>query len=152
MARTKIRRKLFVDKRVQGILIRQILIHWALAISVMFLYLLIMQVFSSPTRLSLGGHLSMMWSKYGILLIALVTVFPVFVYDSIKLSNRFAGPMVSFRNALDNLAKGQPMNGIRFRNNDFWHEISGNLNAVARRMNLLADNGPAKTESRNATS
>lgn len=137
------RSKLYVDKGVQGMLIRQLLIHWCIASLVMFLFLLIMQVFSAPMQLSLGGHLSALWAKYGILCVALLTVFPVFVYDSIKLSNRFAGPMVSFRISLENLAQGKPIESLNFRKRDFWHDISGDLNAIARRMNLLQDNEEA---------
>lgn len=134
-----VRKKLFVDKRVQGVLIRQLIVHWVVAALVMFLYLLILQIFSTPEKLSFSGYLSIMWEKYSILLIALASVFPVFVYDSIKLSNRFAGPMVSFRNNLEKLAKGEDVRVLNFRKNDFWHGLSGDLNAVARRMELLND-------------
>ncbi len=143
MTLSRKRSKLYVDKGVQGMLIRQLLIHWCIVSLVMFLFLLIMQVFSSPTQLSLGGHLSALWAKYGVLCVALLTVFPVFVYDSIKLSNRFAGPMVSFRISLENLAQGKPIESLNFRKRDFWHDISGDLNAIARRMNLLRDNEEA---------
>lgn len=142
----KNRKKLFVDKRVQGVLIRQLVYHWLLAGLVMFLYLLIMQVFSSPDRLSLMGHLDAMWSKYSVLLIAIVAVFPVFIYDSIKLSNRFAGPMVSFRNRLNKLARGEEVTALNFRKKDFWHDLSGDLNAIARRMNLFTEGTDSEGE------
>ncbi len=134
-----VRKKLFVDKRVQGVLVRQLIVHWMIASLVMFLYLLILQVFSTPEKMSFSGYLSVMWDKYAILLVALISVFPVFVYDSIKLSNRFAGPMVSFRNNLEKLSKGEEVKVLSFRKNDFWHGLSGDINAIARRMNLLND-------------
>jgi len=133
------RSKLFVDKKVQGVLLKQLVFHWFTAALVMVLFLLIMQVLSTPERLSLGEHAGQMWSKYGILLVAIAAIMPVFIYDSIKLSHRFAGPMVSYRNAMAKLAKGEPINAVGFRNKDFWHEICNDLNAVAKRMDLLSE-------------
>ncbi len=132
------RSKLFVDSAVQGALLRQLTVHWLLAALVMFLYVLIMQVFTSGERLPLSGHLAAIWSKYAIVLVVALTVFPVFVFDALRLSNRFAGPMVSFRDSLERLSRGEPIRPVNFRTNDFWQEMTKNLNAVANRMGLVA--------------
>ena len=133
------RTKLFVDKKVQGILIRQLVMHWITAGLVMLLFLFIMQILSTPKRMSLGEHFGELWAKYGIVLLAVLAVMPVFVYDSIKLSHRFAGPMVSLRNAMSQLAKGKPIDSVIFRKKDFWHEICVDVNSVAKQLNLLSD-------------
>ena len=139
MSTDRKRTKVFVDKAVQGMLLRQLVMHWITAGLVMVLFLFIMQVLSTPERMSLGQHANALWTKYSIVLLAVLAVMPVFVYDSIKLSHRFAGPMVSLRNAMSQLAQGQPIKSVIFRKKDFWHDICVDVNAVAKRMELLSD-------------
>lgn len=133
------RTKMFVDYPVQGSLVRQLLMHWVIACAVMFVYLFCMQIFSGGMHQSFGEHISDMWKQYGILLVALATVFPVFVFDSIRLSHRFAGPMVPFGRALEKLSKGESIERVNFRQSDFWKHLSKDLNSVAQKLNLVSD-------------
>ena len=134
------RSKMLVDYPVQGSLVRQILIHWVIACCVIFVYLLCMQIFKGGIDKSLGEHLAGMWDQYGILLVVLATVFPVFVFDSIRLSHRFAGPMVPFGRALAQLSKGEAIEPVNFRDTDFWKHLSRDLNSIAQKLNLVDEN------------
>lgn len=147
------RRKLFVDTKVQGSLIRQLIIHWSLAYLLIFLYAFTMQSFSNGFALSLKENVVALWQQYGLLALVMVVISPVFIYDSIKLSNRFVGPMISFRNALNQLAKGEDPKPVKFRQNDFWKELSKDLNNVSDELRELrelrgspADGGNANPE------
>ncbi len=139
MSRNRKRTKLFVDSKVQGVLVRQLVCHWVVASFVVFVFLLIMQILSSPVKLPVSTHVADLFSKYGVLLVAVVAMFPVFMYDSIKLSNRIAGPMVSFRNSLTDLANGKAISKLHFRERDFWGDLGEQLNQVADRMNLVTE-------------
>jgi hypothetical protein len=130
---------MFVDYPVQGSLVRQLLIHWTIACVVIFVYLLCMQVFRGGIHKSFAEHLGDMWRQYGILLIALATVFPVFALDSIRLSHRFAGPMIPFGRALRRLSKGEVIEPVNFRQSDFWKHLSSDLNSVAQQLNLVSE-------------
>lgn len=133
------RKRLFVDPRVQGSLVRQLITHWGLACFLVFLYLFTLQAFSNGFSMTFQENLMELWNKYGVLGLILAVISPVFIYDSIKLSNRFVGPMVSFRSALSKLAVGESPNPIRFRQNDFWKELSHDLNKVAAELQTLRD-------------
>lgn len=133
------RSKMLVDYPVQGSLVRQLLIHWLIACGVMFVYLLCMQLFTGGMHRPLSEHFSEMWNRYGILLVALATVFPVFVFDSLRLSHRFAGPMIPFGRALEQLSKGEAIEPLNFRQSDFWKHLSTDLNSVAQKLNLITD-------------
>ena len=64
---------------------------------------------------------------------------PVFVMDALKLSNRFAGPIVRVRRVLAAIADGQPPKNIEFRQGDFWKSLASDLNrAFARRSGMDA--------------
>ncbi len=133
------RSKLFVDVRVQGALMRQLILHWLLACAIMFAYLLFLEAFTSGFGKPISEHLSALWERYGMLAIVLAVIFPVFAYDSIKLSNRFAGPMISFRQALQKLARNERVQPLTFRKGDFWQEFAQDFNAVAKKMSELND-------------
>ena len=123
------RTRLFVDGPVQGAIIRK----------------LILQMLSTAEKQSLTEHMATLWSKYGVLAVVVVTLFPVFIYDSIRLSHRFSGPMVTFRDALQRLSNGEKVNPLTFRSTDFWRDIAGNLNSVSRQLGLLIEPHQATT-------
>lgn len=143
------RSRLFVDARVQGALMRQLILHWLLACAIIFAYLLILEAFASGFGKPISEHLSALWERYGMLTVVLAAIFPVFAYDSVKLSNRFAGPMVSFRQALQKLAHNEQVQPLSFRRGDFWKEFAEDFNAVAEKMSELnerADNAENDSE------
>jgi hypothetical protein len=134
------RSKILVDYPVQGSIVRQLICHWFVACGVIFIYLLCMQVFKGGVQKPVNVHLSEMWSQYGILLVVLATVFPVFVFDAIRLSHRFTGPMIPFGRALQRLSEGQAIEPVNFRQTDFWKHLSRDLNSVAQKLNLMSEN------------
>ena len=131
------RKRLYVDTPVQGSLVRQLIIHWALACGLIVLYVFTMQAFSNGFELSFQENLSQVWDRYGVLGLVLLVLSPVFIYDAVRLSNRFAGPMVSFRSALHKLASGEDQEPISFRQNDFWKDLSRDLNQIASELKDL---------------
>lgn len=134
MGTTRQRKKLFIDPVVQGALLRRLMLHWLYLMLGLFTALLIGQVLSTGMEGTLGTHLAMMWQKYGLLLIAVSCLFPAFAYDSVKLSNRFAGPIYSLRQALKKLGRGEDIPPLSFRKGDFWREIADDVNQVAERL------------------
>jgi len=133
------RKRLFVDPKVQGSLVRQLIIHWSLACFLIFLYLFTLQAFSNGFSLSFQANLFALWQEYGLLALVLAVISPVFIYDAIKLSNRFVGPMISFRTALSKLAAGHDPDPINFRQDDFWKELTKDLNGVSAELKQLRE-------------
>ena len=132
------RKKLLIDPVVQGALLRRLMLHWLYVMLGLFAALLIGQILSSGVEGSLGTHLAMMWQKYGILLLVMLCLFPTFAYDSVKLSNRFAGPIYSMRQALRKLAQGEDIPPLSFRKGDYWTDIASDVNRVAERLRQQA--------------
>lgn len=140
------RKRLFVDSPVQGSMVRQLVTHWALACALVFLYLFAMEAFSNGLTLSFTENLTAMGQQFGILGLVLLVVSPVFIYDSIKMSNRFVGPMVSFRRALKRLADGEQVAEIHFRQGDFWKELTGDFNRISAELNELRNQANGGTQ------
>ena len=56
------------------------------------------------------------------------------MYDIIRLSNKFVGPMYRLKANMRALAEGHRVEPIRFRDGDFWHDFAKEFNALAARV------------------
>ncbi len=71
------------------------------------------------------------------LLAVMVILMPAFLRDTLKLSNRFAGPMFRLRTVLAEMAKGNEGTKIKFRAGDFWLPVADDFNTVIDQINDL---------------
>lgn len=128
------RGRVYIDFPVQGALARRIVLHWCVFFVLSLISLLALELFLGDPELSLAGHLEVLWGKYAFFVILMVFILPTFVYDSMKLSNRFVGPVMRLRESIRNLAQGEKVGELKFRENDFWRELSDDFNVVAQHM------------------
>lgn len=132
MAKQKFRRQQFVNPKLQGAFLLQLLLHWGLFLTAAVVMLTVWQVLSGPLR-PVREHMAIMWERFQPVGVVLVLLMPAFLLDSIKLSHRVAGPMVRLRREFQNLAAGKFVAPVRFRDKDFFHEVADDFNkAVAR--------------------
>ncbi|MDA7980409.1 MAG: hypothetical protein MPJ50_16750 [Pirellulales bacterium] len=133
MARTQNNRKrIFVDRSVQGALVRRVLMHWVVFFILAFLFLTAWQLLISGDPLNFSSQaIRGIWSNCIPILVTLVVLMPIFVRDTIRLSHRFSGPIVRLRNELRDLADGKVNPPVNFREGDFWQDLAGEFNRVA---------------------
>jgi hypothetical protein len=124
----------FVDAKVQGALARRIIFHWFVFVVVAWGVTLFLQLLSDPFQ-PVVDNVRNMWTTQGPLMLVMVFLLPVFVLDTVKLSHRFAGPVISLRRAMREIAEGKPARKIQFRKHDFWHGLADDYNAVVDRIN-----------------
>jgi len=132
------RRQMFVDRRVQGALILHSVMYWAFCLTSVTLMLLCWRIITGPARM-FYTHFDEMWFLYGPALVASLLLLPIVVIDIVRLSNKFAGPMVRLRKAMHQLAQGERVASIHFRENDFWREAAEDFNTIASRLQKLTD-------------
>jgi signal transduction histidine kinase len=127
------RRQKFIDSSVQGALARRVIFHWLVFLAVASVAALMLQVLSDPFRPA-SEHLANVWYTQGPILIVMIFLLPVFVVDTVKISHRFVGPVQSLRRTMREVANGQPPRKLRFRKEDFWHELADDYNALIARL------------------
>ena len=132
------RKKNFIDSKVQGALARRIVFHWLLFIIVASVVAFIVQVLSDPFR-GLSSHFQELWWSQGPFLLVMFFLLPVFVMDSIKLSNRFAGPIFSLRRAIRSIAQGDAPRKLTFRKYDFWKDLADDYNSMLLKLGAIKD-------------
>ena len=130
------RRQLFVDPRVQGALLARTVAYWGFCLIALTLMLLCWRIFTVPGR-TFAFHVNWLWFHYAPAVVASLLLLPIIVIDSMRLSNRFAGPMVRLRRAMRRLAEGETVQPINFRDDDFWSEFAEDFNRMLARQKCL---------------
>lgn len=135
-----LRKKTFVDAKVQGALVRRLVIHWLAFIGVAALVAFCLQVLTNPFR-PLEEHVQQLWWTHGPFLVVMFFLLPVFIVDTIKLSHRFAGPVHRLRMTIRSLAQGEKFKPLKFREVDFWQDLAEDFNRMVERISAQQSDG-----------
>ncbi|MGA2255546.1 MAG: hypothetical protein ABSG53_12855 [Thermoguttaceae bacterium] len=141
VAKPWLRKRFFVDYRVQGALIVRVVLYWLMCLLTIMLLLLGWGMIASPNR-PLNTQLTELWTLHGPAAVASLLVLPAVILDLLRASNRFAGPMFRLRRSLHDLAQGKPVAAVRFRQGDFWQEFADDFNTVAARAKGAKSHSP----------
>ena len=125
-----LRRKHFTDRAVQGALLLHTAGNWLVFLFTVAVFVFFIEMLNGGPR----DAWQAMLRRYAPSLWAVVLLAPVFLCDLVKLSNRFAGPMVRLRREMRNLAEGRAVAPVRFRDGDFWQDLADDFNRVAQRV------------------
>ncbi len=130
----KKRKTFLVEKQVQGALGWRICAHWFIFLGLSVSVTCALQMLGNFAQASL-------WERFeaAILgqlgsIVVLLALLPWFVHDSLKLSNRFAGPMVRLKKSIIALTNEADTAPVVFRNGDFWQEIATEFNQLRLRV------------------
>jgi hypothetical protein len=143
------RKRYCVDRKVQSALTRRMVYQWFVFLFVASLALPLFNVmmrgdFSRPLAQTLRDTAS----DFVILAVTFLCLLPYFVLDTYKQTNRFAGPIYRLRNTMRSLLNGEKTPPLKFRQDDFWHELAEDFNALQAMTKAgdaaqLADEKPA---------
>jgi len=129
------RKKHFIDRPVRGALIRRIVLHGLIFFAMMLVVLPLWRVMYSG---NLTGSFSTLMARgcaeTAPAFIILLAMMPIFVWDTVTLSHRFAGPMYRFRKTLQELAACGEAPTVKLRDGDFWQDVADDFNAVLERL------------------
>lgn len=117
MARKK-RKRLYVDRLVQGAILMRLFCYGILCLLFATVPLSIVRTTMQPDRLLLD-HFFDVCRQHWPILATLGALLPFLLYDALKLSHRFAGPIFRIQNDLDRFARSEEIPPIRFRDKDF---------------------------------
>ena len=126
------RTKFWVENKVQGALARRLLAYWCFNWLWIVGFTLLATFFYSfaVTELSNRELVNQALGHFAPLAFISLLMLPIIVRDYIRLSHRFAGPMVKFRRATQQLAAGQMVRPIELRDGDYWQEFAEDFNRM----------------------
>jgi len=122
-----VRKRLFVDPKVQGALVLRAILYWVVCLITVTLMVLCWRILTGPARM-FYTHFDDMWFHFGPALVASLFLLPLVIVDTIRLSNRFAGPLMRLRRSMRALAQGEHVEPLRFRHGDLWQEFAAECN------------------------
>jgi nitrogen fixation/metabolism regulation signal transduction histidine kinase len=129
----KPRRQYFVQGSVQKSLLARIALYFGYLVAASFLAAMLwMAQFDRPDSWNaLAGRMLYI----GIPLVAAATLLlPIVLFDCLRFSNRFVGPLLRLSRAMDRLADGERVHNIEFRQGDFWFHIAQTFNRLNERI------------------
>jgi len=130
MSATVRRKQQLVDPTVQLGIVRKIAFHWVVFFVCNAMALMIwIRLFEQPDA-DWGQTLGDTIRRFMPFFISTMALIPAFGWDTLKLTNRVAGPISRLRGALADASAGRAVSPLQFRTNDFWKEIAENFNAV----------------------
>lgn len=129
MSRSK-RKQNYVDSHVQGALLRRICAHWLVFFFVTGFAVILLQTLLGDPSKSLSERLSLETGEFMFMGMVMISLFPAFLLDTIRFSNRFVGPIARIRRYLRQLRQGDTSH-CSFRDNDFYAVLAEEYNAVA---------------------
>ncbi len=130
------RRQFWVDPRLQGSLVVRVVMYWLVCLLTVGIVLMIGAALSD-LHSPVVAVFNMMLSYFLPAVLASLLVLPVIVLDSIRHSNRFAGPVIRFRHAMERLAAGETTSPLIVREGDSWKYLADQFNQIALRMEEL---------------
>ena len=131
--KTERRRNRLADSNVQGALLKQLVSYWLLGSVALVTVTLLYRV--GPAWLAgVGDPLAEIWRQVGPVLVVSAAIAPMVIISALRFSNRFVGPMVRFRRALNQLAQGESPDLVTLRANDYWSDVAADINEITARM------------------
>ena len=154
MSRTSRRKTHLVDPETQISLLKRITLHWlSFVVSTCMALLMWLMLFEQEPGQSWSDLFALFLQRYAPFLIISAAMLPVFLRDTLKLSNKFAGPIQRLRRAMSNLAEGSHVDPISFRKGDFLQGLATDFNQVLSRCQGIPEREaePGSTETRDAS-
>lgn len=124
------RKQNYVDSHVQGALLRRICVHWLVFFFVTALAVIFLQALLGDPAKTMLQRLRFETAEFIFMGIVMAALFPAFMLDTIRFSNRFVGPIGRLRRYLRDLRAGKT-DHCTFRGNDFWNQMANEFNEVA---------------------
>lgn len=125
-----------VDQRVQGALLRRTCLHWCSFLILSVAVTAGLGVLTGDPSRPISNQMADIAAANFWPFLTLVAMLPMFLVDTVRLSARFAGPMVRLRRQMESLASDGDTAPIHFRQGDFWISAADNYNAIVDRYML----------------
>jgi signal transduction histidine kinase len=114
----------------------RLIAYWVASVMFITLPLAFFRTFAHPDCL-FTDHLLAVWREHWTVFATATTLLPFVLFDFLKFSNRFVGPIHRMRQELNRFSQGERMRKITFREQDFWTDLSVGLNKMTQRIEEL---------------
>ena len=133
------RKRLFVDPAFQGRLLLRLVAYWAVYHVALWHLLFLFTMISSalnhdpsvPAK-SMGTLYREFFTDHVSIIICFFVMLPILGRDLLKFSHRLAGPLVRFRNTMQQMIDGKPVQEVTLRKFDLPSEFLNVFNRMVK--------------------
>lgn len=141
------RKRLFVNRDIQGRLLARTGLYWILYHAVLWMAMFFIRYAEHRGAVMAGAEPRSFGDLYGefvhensSLWVCAFAILPIVLWDLLKFSHRVAGPLVRFQRTLESLTAGQTVNEVRLRRGDLLFDLEIAFNQyLASLRNLQSD-------------
>ena len=135
------RQRLFIDRKIQGALLRRVAMYWTICVVTVFVILACYSGAASPEGAkvppSTPDLVVQTWNQYWPVIVGCALLLPVVLIDILFVSHRFVGPLLRVRKSIRLLSDGEKIEPIQFRKGDFWMGFAAEINQLVDRIEEL---------------
>lgn len=124
------RKRLFVNRDIQGRLLARTGLYWILYHAVLWMAMFFIRYAEHRGAIMAGAEPRSFGDLYGqfvhensSLWVCAFAILPIVLWDLLKFSHRVAGPLVRFQRVLESLTAGQTVNEVRLRRGDLLFDL-----------------------------
>jgi nitrogen fixation/metabolism regulation signal transduction histidine kinase len=128
------RKQILIDPTAQLALARNMFTNWLCFLAVVILLAVCVEIVVQYPDQSLQSLTQGAWHRHAQTITLMLLICPFFIYRSIKLSHRFAGPIWRLRREMRRLNEGNTIEPLHFRKNDFWKDLAEDFNGMLQRL------------------
>lgn len=130
------RQKVWIDRHVQGVLVGRILLYWFGMLLYFGLSLACYQWWQYP-EWTIAEHCQAMFEQVWPSLPSLILILPLVIFDVVRLSHRFVGPIYRLREHLRKLNLDSKTSPLFFRDDDYWQQLAEPINKLQEQILTL---------------
>ena len=123
------RQRVWIDRHVQGVLVGRVVLYWACGLVYLALGSACFQFWRFPDW-TMGQHAQELLSQFGPWIPSLVLVMPLVIFDVLRLSHLFTGPIYRLRRHLQLLSSDANCGPLKFRTDDYWQDLVQPINQL----------------------
>ena len=122
-----LRQQVWVDRSVQGVLVGRVILYWICGLLYVGLGSACFQYNQNPDW-TLAKHAQVLFGQVWPWLPTAIILLPLAIYDVVRLSNLFAGPVYRLRKHFAALREDVACAPLLFREEDYWRDLAAPIN------------------------
>lgn len=123
------RRKVWIDARIQGVLVGRIVIYWIATIAYLGVGIAVSQYCDQPDW-TFSEHWQAWLKVIGPWVPSTCLLLPLVIYDIVRTSHAFTGPIIRLKQQLGKLAKSPNCTPMVLRQDDYWQDVISPVNTL----------------------
>ncbi len=134
-ARLHPRKRLFVNRAIQGRLLARTALYWMLYHGVLWMAMFLYRYAEHRGAVQAGAAVRPFSDLYGQFVnehfsmwICAIAILPIVLWDLLKFSHRIVGPLIPFQRAIERLTAGEQVTEVRLRHGDLMFDLQTTFN------------------------